>query len=122
MHRLALLSLLVLAVAACDSSPSVVEDGVTVLVAYEGRLDNGDVFDSSAGAEFVVREAAPGQPGLISGFYDGLLGMMIGESKTLVIPPEQAYGAGGVVNPNTGEVIIPPNATLTFDVTILDIR
>ncbi len=114
MRRLALLSLLALTVAACDSGPSTIEADSTVIVAYEGRLEDGTVFDRSTGARFRLSQT-------IVGFQVNLLGMAIGESKTFTVPPEQGYGAGGVVNPNTGEVIIPPNETLTFDVTVLDI-
>ena len=110
MRRLALLTVLALAVAACDSSPSEVEADSTVTVAYEGRLEDGTVFDRSAGATFSLTRVIPG-------FRDGLIGMEIGESRTFSIPPERAYGA----NPPPNSVI-PPNATLIFEVTLLDIQ
>jgi len=113
MHRLALLSLLVLAVAACDSSPSVVEADSTVVAAYEGRLDDGTVFDRSAGTQFKLQET-------ILGFRTNLVGMTIGESKTFTVPPEQGYGS--TPRYRNGTLVIPANSTLTFDVTILDIR
>jgi FKBP-type peptidyl-prolyl cis-trans isomerase len=87
----------------------------TVTVAYEGRLEDGTVFDSSDGASFSLTRVIPG-------FRDGIVGMRVGETRTFSIPPEEAYGEDGVVNPNTGEVIIPPNATLTFEVTLLGVR
>ena len=80
----------------------------TVTVAYEGRLDDGTVFDASDRATFNLQE-------VISGFQTGISGMRVGETKTLVIPPEDGYGA----TPPPG---IPPNATLTFDVELLAVR
>lgn len=103
------LALLALLLTACDSSSSTVEADSTVTVAYEGRLENGRVFDSSPGATFSLRNVIPG-------FRAGLIGMAVGETKTFEIPPEQAYGS----TPPQGS-IIPPNATLIFEVTVLAI-
>lgn len=109
-RRLAPFLLLALTLAACDSSASeFVEANSTVTVAYEGRLANGTVFDSSQESTFSLN-------GVIPGFRDGLIGMAVGEEKTFDIPPDQAYGAAG--RPPT----IPPNATLTFYVRILAIQ
>ena len=81
----------------------------TVLVAYEGRLTDGTVFDSSEGAVLPLS-------GVIPGFRDAIIGMRIGESKTATIPPEQAYGA------DPPGSVIPPNATLIFDIELLGVR
>ena len=65
--------------------------GDTVRVHYTGKLDDGTVFDSSAGSdpiEFVI-----GDHQVIPGFEDGVTGMTIGETKTITIPFDQAYGA-----------------------------
>jgi FKBP-type peptidyl-prolyl cis-trans isomerase 2 len=65
--------------------------GDTVRVHYTGKLDDGTVFDSSAGndpIEFVI-----GDHQVIPGFEDGVTGMAIGETKTITIPFDQAYGA-----------------------------
>ena len=65
--------------------------GDTVRVHYTGKLDDGTVFDSSAGSdpiEFVI-----GDHQVIPGFEDGVMGMAIGETKTITIPFDQAYGA-----------------------------
>ncbi len=65
--------------------------GDTVRVHYTGKLDDGTVFDSSAGGdpiEFVI-----GDHQVIAGFEDGVTGMALGETKTVVIPFDQAYGA-----------------------------
>ena len=67
------------------------QTGDTVRVHYTGKLDDGTVFDSSVGGdpiEFVI-----GDHQVIPGFEDGVTGMILGESKTIVIPFDQAYGA-----------------------------
>ncbi|WP_412069222.1 FKBP-type peptidyl-prolyl cis-trans isomerase [Rubrivirga sp. IMCC43871] len=115
MIRLALLSL-VLVLAACeteDPSTDAAGDGIatatsTVVVDYEGRLEDGTVFDGGEGVEFPLDRVVPG-------FQEGITGMRVGESKTIVMPPEMGYGAQGVPG------VIPPNATLTFDVTLREI-
>ena len=111
MRRLALLSL-ALFLAACDSNdsdPNVAEYGDLITVAYEGRLTDGTVFDSSTAATFVLGD------NLIDGFRDNVLGMTIGEFKTFQVPPEEGYGN----NPPPG---IPAGATLEFDVELLAVR
>ncbi len=64
--------------------------GDLVHVHYTGKLSDGEEFDSSRGEEPLKVEIGAGQ--LIQGFEDGLMGMSIGESKTVIIPPDQAYG------------------------------
>ena len=104
------LAVLLLVAAGCDSSSGVAEADSTVTVAYEGRLEDGRVFDRSDRATFSLRRVVPG-------FRDGVVGMAVGETRTFSIPPEDAYGA----NPPQGS-IIPPNATLIFEVTLLDVQ
>jgi peptidylprolyl isomerase len=68
-----------------------VNQGDTVRVHYTGKLDNGEVFDSSQGRgplEFTV-----GESHVIAGFEAAVVGMQPGESKTAEIPATQAYGA-----------------------------
>ncbi len=95
--------------------------GDMVMVHYTGKLTNGTVFDSSIGRGepfgFVL-----GAGMVIPGWEKGIMGMKVGEKKTLTIAPEDGYGAQGVSNPATGEVIIPANATLVFDVELVDIK
>jgi len=107
----AVLALFFFTLAACDSDDGneVAEDGSTVIVAYEGRLENGFVFDRSDRARFSL-------DGVIPGFRDGIIGMRVGETKAFTIPPEQAYGN----NPPPGSGI-PPNAALIFEVTLLEV-
>jgi peptidylprolyl isomerase len=67
------------------------KSGDTVRVHYTGKLDDGTVFDSSAGSEPI--EFVIGDHQVIAGFEDGVTGMEIGEAKTITIPFDQAYGA-----------------------------
>jgi peptidylprolyl isomerase len=65
--------------------------GDTVKVHYTGKLQDGEIFDSSIGTnplEFTI-----GNKELIDGFESGVMGMKIGSKKTITIPPEEAYGS-----------------------------
>ncbi|KPK20943.1 MAG: peptidylprolyl isomerase [Nitrospira bacterium SG8_3] len=70
---------------------SKVKDGDTVKVHYTGKLENGDVFDSSREKE--PFEFTVGNKAVIPGFEKGLVGMGVGDTKTIEIPPEEAYGS-----------------------------
>ena len=70
---------------------SKVKDGDTVKVHYTGKLENGDVFDSSR--ERDPFEFTVGNKAVIPGFEKGVVGMGVGDTKTIEIPPEEAYGA-----------------------------
>ena len=84
--------------------------GDAVLVTYEGRLTNGTMFDSSA-------QPVPMTVGqLIPGFNEGLTMMSKGGRYRLHIPAAIGYGAEGA-----GGGVIPPNADLIFDVTLVDV-
>lgn len=91
-----------------------VEVGDTISVHYTGVLTNGTKFDSSRDrGEPITFTVGAGQ--LIKGFDDGVLGMTVGEKRTLTIPPEKGYGANQV-GP------IPPNSTLIFEVELVSIK
>ena len=89
------------------------EKGMMVSVHYQGRLEDGTVFDDSnkrgEPISFIL-----GNGMVIQGWEQGIEGMAIGEKRTLTIPPELGYGEAGA-----GDVI-PPNATLVFDVELVD--
>ena len=91
------------------------ELGDTATVHYTGWLANGTKFDSSLDRKepFSFRLGA-GQ--VIRGWDEGVMGMKVGGKRKLIIPPQLGYGARGAGN------VIPPNATLTFEVELLGLR
>ncbi|TAJ10250.1 MAG: FKBP-type peptidyl-prolyl cis-trans isomerase [Nitrospirae bacterium] len=91
------------------------ELGDQATVHYTGWLANGTKFDSSLdrGQPFSFRVGA-GQ--VIKGWDEGVGTMKIGGKRKLIIPPDLAYGPRGAGN------VIPPNATLTFEVELLGLR
>lgn len=91
------------------------QTGQTITVHYAGRLTDGTKFDSSVdrGQPFVFQV---GIGKVIKGWDEGLLTMRAGGKRILTIPPHLGYGQRGA-----GDVI-PPNATLVFEVELLEIR
>jgi FKBP-type peptidyl-prolyl cis-trans isomerase len=102
------------------SSPTTAENGDVVYVHYTGKTTDGNKFDSSLdrGQPFVF---TLGAGMVIKGWDEGILGMKKGEKKVLTVSPEKAYGSSGVPD-GRGGYIISPNATLIFDVELVDIK
>ena len=101
-----------------SSSEEVAKAKDTVSMNYTGRLEDGTVFDSNVDPKFGHAEPfifTLGAGRVIAGWDKGIVGMKVGEKKTLTIPPQDAYGTGGIPG------VIPPNATLVFDVELLAI-
>ena len=92
------------------------KEGDTVWVLYSGKLKDGTEFDSSAKHGNEPIEFIIGKGMVIKGWEIGVAGMQIGDKRKLVIPPALAYGDQGASG------VIPPNATLTFDVELVGLR
>ena len=88
--------------------------GQVVVVNYRGTLENGKEFDSSYGRGPFSFPLGAGR--VIKGWDEGVAGMKVGGKRKLVIPPDLAYGTRGAGG------VIPPNATLIFEVELLDVR
>ena len=97
-------------------SGSAAQVGDTVSVHYVGTLADGTQFDSSRdrGRPFAF---TLGQGRVIKGWDLGVPGMQAGGLRKLTIPPEEGYGAKGA-----GRGLIPPHATLVFEVELLEIK
>ena len=89
--------------------------GKTVAVHYTGKFQDGKVFDSSVSRGEPI-EFPLGKGRVIKGWDEGIALMKVGGKAQLIIPPDLGYGergAGGV---------IPPNATLVFDVELVSVK
>ena len=93
-----------------------IQNSETAVVNYSGKLEDGTEFDSSykRGVPFSF---VLGSGMVIKGWELGVLGMKIGEKRKLTIAPELAYGDTGA-----GGGVIPPKATLIFEVELLEIK
>nr|WP_166177301.1 FKBP-type peptidyl-prolyl cis-trans isomerase [Altererythrobacter segetis] len=85
------------------------------LINYKGMLGDGKVFDKSEGVPMPVT-------GVVPGFSTALQAMQAGGKYRIRIPAAQAYGAEEKRNQQTGEVVIPANSDLTFDVDLIEFR
>ena len=91
------------------------QTGQTVVVHYTGWLTNGTKFDSSLDRRSPFQFAI-GQGQVIAGWDEGVSSMKIGGRRKLTIPPSLGYGARGAGG------VIPPNATLVFEVELLEVH
>jgi FKBP-type peptidyl-prolyl cis-trans isomerase len=94
---------------------NVTQPGRLVTVHYTGWLDSGTKFDSSVDRketfQFVI-----GVGQVIRGWDDGVSGMRVGGHRQIIIPPDLAYGAQG------SGAVIPPNATLIFEIELIKVQ
>jgi peptidylprolyl isomerase len=97
-----------------EGSGPEVKSGDTIVVHYTGTLEDGTQFDSSVGGQPFTTQIGVGN--VIAGWDQGLLGMKAGGKRRLTIPPALGYGARGAGG------VIPPNATLIFEVELLEIK
>jgi len=92
------------------ASPAITD---TALVNYEGTLRDGTVFDANEQTPMPVN-------GVVPGFSEALQLMQKGGEYRIWIPSELGYGSEDRVNPQTGEVGLPGNSLLIFDITLMD--
>lgn len=95
--------------------------GDTVSILYVGRLQDGTVFDSSQAHNNEPLKFTLGANGIIPGFQIGVNGMKVGGERLLSIPPKLAYGAQDVKDAS-GNVVIPANSTIIFDVQLVKVE
>lgn len=89
--------------------------GKKVKVHYTGKLEDGTEFDSSLKRGQPI-EFTLGAGQVIKGWDEGIALMKVGDKRQLIIPPQLGYGAAGAGN------VIPPNATIIFDVELVDVE
>jgi FKBP-type peptidyl-prolyl cis-trans isomerase len=90
-----------------------VQAGKKLTVHYTGKFMDGKPFDSSRGKD--PFEVALGGGTVIKGWDEGLVGMKVGGTRKLIVPPDLAYGKSG-----SGK--IPPNARLYFEIELLKVE
>ena len=97
-----------------EGTGATAKSGQTVLVHYTGWLTNGKKFDSSVGGKPFKFQIGAGN--VIKGWEEGVAGMKVGGKRQLRIPRDLAYGQKGYPG------VIPPYATLIFDVQLVGVQ
>ena len=98
-----------------EGTGPIVPRGSMVKVHYTGKFPDGQVFDSSV-SRGTPLEFKVGCGQVIKGWDEGICQLQKGQKASLVCPPSYAYGAAGAGG------VIPPNATLHFDVEVIDFK
>ena len=98
--------------AGAGASPTATD---VVLINYVGKLENGKEFDRGERVPMSLDQVVPG-------FAEGITQMKKGGRYRLTIPSAKAYGAEDKRNPQSGEVVIPANSDLVFDVDLIDFK
>lgn len=94
---------------------AIAKPGKRCAMRYVGRLkSNGKVFDQTKGKASFAFRLGVGE--VIKGWDKGVLGMRVGDKRKLTVPPQMAYGSSGVKG------VIPPNATLEFEVELVNVK
>ena len=93
-----------------------ITNGKVASMLYTGKLQDGTVFDSTAKRNNAPFTFTLGVGQVIKGWDEGVLGMKVGEKRTLTIPSDLAYGAGGIPG------VIPGGATLVFDIELVSFK
>ncbi len=99
-----------------EGTGAAAKEGDTVEVHYTGWLKNGKKFDSSRDDDGMPYKFVLGAGDVIKGWDEGIQGMKVGGKRKLTIPPALGYGLRGYKN------IIPPEATLIFEVELMKIQ
>ena len=112
LHNLAMSELLIEDITVGEGAEATAGNSVTVH--YTGTLTDGTQFDSSRGRGPFTFPLGAGR--VIKGWDQGVAGMKIGGVRKLTIPSELGYGSRGAAG------VIPPNATLVFEVELLEVN
>ncbi len=102
-----------------EGDSTIVKEGDTVQVYYKGYLTNGTVFDNQWPAKAGDRpkpfEFTVGKSNIVAGIHQGIVGMKVGGTRRIIIPPSVGYG-------EKGQGAIPPDSVLVMDVELLNIK